>query len=54
MSVKARDLAFGVTAMLAFPVVMNLTAITSSGDGRSLDDPLFQRGGEPPSTSARR
>lgn len=46
MSITTRDLALGAAALLVFPVAVNLTAVASSGDGRPLDDPLFQRGGQ--------
>lgn len=46
MSVTARDLALGAAALLAFPLAVNVTALASSGDGRELGDPLFQRGGQ--------
>lgn len=54
MSPTARDVVLGVTAILAFPLAINLTAVSSSGDGRSLDDPIFQRGEEPSLTTARK
>ena len=45
MSVTKRDLALGAAAVLVFPTALNLTAALSSGEGRDLGDPLFQRGG---------
>ncbi len=45
MSLTTRDIALGAAALLVFPVAVNLTAVASSGEGRQLDDPLFQRGG---------
>lgn len=46
MSVTTRDLALGATALLVFPIAVSLTSVASSGDGRDLDDPIFQRGGQ--------
>ena len=46
MSVTTRDLVLGAAALLVFPAAVNLTSVASSGDGRELDDPLFQRGGQ--------
>ena len=46
MSVTARDVVLGAAALLAFPLAVNVTALASSGDGRELGDPLFQRGGQ--------
>ena len=55
MSVTTRDLVLGATALLVFPVAVNLTAVASSGDGRQLDDPLFHRGDhETPAQTAQR
>lgn len=44
---RARDLALAAAALLVFPAAVNLTALAADGDGRSLDDPLFDRGGSP-------
>ena len=44
MSVTTRDIVLGATALLVFPVAVNMTAVASSGDGRQLEDPLFHRG----------
>lgn len=46
MSMTTRDIALGAAALLVFPAAVNVTALASSGDGRQLDDPLFQRGGQ--------
>jgi hypothetical protein len=46
MSVTTRDLVLGATVLLVFPAAIGLTSAASSGDGRPLDDPLFQRGGQ--------
>ena len=47
MSVTARDLVLHGAALLVFPLAVGLTGLASSGEGRSLDDPLFHRGGQP-------
>ena len=47
MSFTARDLALGAATLLAFPLCINLTDAASSGDGRELDRPLFERGSSP-------
>lgn len=55
MTAKAwKDVAYGAAALLAFPLVMNLSALGSSGEGRTVEDPLWHRGGEPPARSAGR
>jgi len=46
MSVMTRDIALGIAALLVFPAAVNLTSLASSGEGRELHDPLFQRGGQ--------
>ena len=53
MDITPRDLAVGAVAVLAFPLIVNLTAWNADGDGRSLDDPLFHRGGEHAPTAGR-
>lgn len=54
MDVTRRDLAVGAAALLAFPLIVNLTAWTAGPDGgRPLDEPLFQRGGAPAPTAGR-
>ena len=57
MTKKAlKDTVLGVAALLVFPVAINLTAWNADGEGRSLDDPLWHRGGpaaEPVHTAGR-
>ena len=54
MNVTTRELVVGGLALLAFPLLVNVTAVAADGDGRPLDDPLFERGGAPSSVTARR
>ena len=54
MNVTTRDLVISGLALLVFPLVVNVTAVAADGDGRSLDDPLFHRGGDTPVESAGR
>jgi hypothetical protein len=56
MSLTARDIAFGLTAFLAFPAAINLTALASSDGTPDRPTPIFDRGGagdEPAGTAGR-
>ena len=52
MSVK--DVTLAAAALLAFPLTLHLTAWGSSGEGRPVHDPLWQRGGGQPVQTAGR
>ena len=45
MSLSARDIAFYVTALLAFPLLMTLASVAASDDAPDRTTPLFHRGG---------
>jgi len=45
MSLSVRDIAFYLTALLAFPLAMTLTSVAASDDSPERTTPLFHRGG---------
>ena len=49
-----KDVALGAAVLLAFPLTLQLTAWGSSGEGRPVHDPLWDRGGGQPVQTAGR
>jgi hypothetical protein len=46
MSLSVRDIALVAVALLAFPVVLNLTGLASSDGVPDRQTPIFDRGGD--------